>query len=232
MNAGRYGTALGLAAVLSMAAGSLATGCIRAPWKDVSESAVTLHLTCTVGYVVDTTAIVALSVVPDAPGSLTVPTSATVKVNEAAGSGSSSVTPVTALGGFRLDGPLLVHDRGRPSISLGLGQGDTLRLLDGYGNFIQLAGLSFTFDHTGRGVTNLPTDATIVVPMAGAPFSLASASISGLAPGLPVSYSVTSAGNVRLTDSQVADAHGVAVFGTMPTSLAGDISNASVTFGE
>ncbi len=206
--------------------------------KSVDESAATLEFTAKVGGVEANTALVELAVAAVAPATLTLPNNAVLRVTEPSGETGASVTPVAVGTGFRTETPLVIEDLGRVKVSLSsrsTGSGSTggvLLLQDGYDNSMRLESLSFTFDNLDRGVTNLPSRAHIVTPMAGGPWTLADFRIEGLPEAERTYLTVRFDSGRSLTEERFADEQGVVTFSGFTSNLASDVSSADITFGD
>lgn len=232
-----------LVCIAGFAASAALYGCYSLASMPLEQATAVLHLTSRTGAVVSgSTAIVEISVIPEAPASLTLPEDTKVSITEATGSSGESVTVLRTLGGFRTETPLVIEEYGRAKASLTLGSsGSTTRqtsgsggeavLDDGFGHKLRLRSLSIAFDHTARGTTNLPRYARIVTPLAGGPLSLAQARIEGLAPETPVEYTVSLSDGGKVTDTGTADDTGAVSFTRFPSTLMDDVTSATLTFG-
>lgn len=227
-------------AAASVAAAMLWAGCQGTGVHPVAEAVVRLHLSALTTAVEGNTALVGVSLTPDAPASVTLFADALLTITEPGGTSGATVTPEVAMGGFHTEDPLVIQDYGRATLSLaarstgGGGGGSTSRNVvidDGYGNTLRLASLSMEFDNISRGETNLPEQTTIVTPLAGGPLTLAEARVEGLPTGEQVQFAISLSNGTRLSDQGQADATGVALFARFSTALADDVTSATVTIG-
>ncbi|MBD3174047.1 MAG: hypothetical protein GF320_02615 [Armatimonadia bacterium] len=237
MSSDSRGATLGAALASAALALGLMAGCTTAG-SELDQATVTLNLATNVGAVEGDTAIVSFSVTPDAPASITLPSTAALRLTDVNGV-SHSAPLIRALGGFRTETPVIIEDLGRttmtvlPTGNAGLRQAATQPMVieDAFGHSLRLNSLTVLFDNEDVGSTTLPSDATLVTPLAGGPLSLGSAVMEGLEPETPVDYSVVFENGSRVEDTGRADSGGSVVFSTFPTSLADDVTSATITFG-
>lgn len=223
---------LGVLAAIAFAVGCATTG------GSVDESTVTLNFQSIVGAVAGDTALISFSVTPEAPATMTLPSTAALKITDAEGT-SSSASPNRVMGGFRVDTPVVIRALGRatmtllPTQSSGVRQTTSTPLVieDGYGNSLKLRSLAVEFDNEAHGVTTLPRSAALTTPLAGGPLTLGSVLVSGLREGTRVAYSVTFENTTRVEDEGRADSGGNVAFSVFPTAIADDVTSATVTFG-
>ncbi len=233
----RMGRAAAISATGAVLTLALVLGCAGGG-RGPSESTVTLSFQTLVGAVEANTAIIRFAVTPQAPATMSLPATASLRVTDARGKGSAAA-PTLGMNGFIVDTPVIISSVGRATMTLlasqstGTRQATTepMRIEDGFGNSLELRSLSVAFDNEARGVTTLPSSATLTTPLAGGPLSLGSAVIRGLTPQTRVAYSVAFGNEERVEDEGTADTGGSVVFSLFPTGVVDDVTSATVTFG-
>jgi hypothetical protein len=212
---------------------AIAAGCAgRTP--DTTEATAVLRASLRVGGQEGKTAIVEASFIPEAPASITFPTTTTLKIVEPDASTGASTTPILTLGGLRTETPLVINSRGTAAIQLtgstSSTQSGSFILNDGYGHSLRFASLRVTFDHTGLAETNLPREARLVVPLRGAYRSLAEFRVEGATPGQVGNLAIAFDGGATVKLTATADASGVLHYTTVDTGLVENLSSASIEF--
>jgi hypothetical protein len=234
-NGARTTGALWIALTASLAGLLLAlgAGCAgRTP--DTTEATAVLRASVRVGGLEGKTAIVEASFIPEAPASITFPTTTTLKIVEPDASTGASTSPIRTLGGCRTETPLVINSRGTASIQLtgaiSTTQSGSFVLSDGFDHSLRFSSLKVTFDHTGLAETNLPREARLVIPLRGAYRSLAEFRVEGATPGQLGNLAIAFDGGTTVTLEATADASGVLHYTTVDAGLVDNLSSASIEF--
>lgn len=213
--------------LLAIALGWLG-GCSSAP--AITEAIATLYASVQVSALEGTTRIVAVSLTPKAPASVTLASGAVVSVTEPDASTGASATPTAGFGGVTCSEPLDLNSFGTAAVRIGSTSGSGLTIEDGYGHTLNIGYLQVKFQHTARGETNLPETSQLVLPLRGARRALADLLIGGAAPGQKAKLSVALSGGTTLTQEATADDGGVLRFVTTDAETVSDLSSATIEY--